>query len=314
MRGDTAKLALSESEHRMGGHHMTDENEWREVWDTKSRSEVPDFDLDRGTSPRDKEIEHLSGVELLNFIRPGKSERILDAGCGTGVNILRLHSQVQSIVGIDYARGSVERCRKRVQGARASNVSLMVGSISEVPLETSSIDKILCLSVLQYMDDEEVRRTIREFARLLRPEGDLILHVKNRSSLYWSTLLVAKKILASLGLRKALYNVRPWRWYMDTLREGGFRIVDFNSCNLAILDGMPKMLVSLLQEWEIRHHDGWLLQNPLSRRHGADLKIKARNGGAGASKRFAERGEALDEIDYGVTVSTGASRGRRGTT
>ncbi len=258
---------------------MTDSDKWRAVWEAKSTSDVPDFDLDRGMSPRDQETEYLSAQELLSFIQPQNSERLLDAGCGTGVNILRLHSQVRSIVGIDYASGSVERCRKRLQALGVNNVSLFVAGISEIPFASGSFDKILCLSVLQYIDDGEVRKTLREFARLLSPGGEVILHVKNKSSFYWSTLLLAKQVLTVLGSKTESYSVRPFGWYIRELRNAGFRIVDFSGCNVFVFDAIPKPIVSHLQRFELRHHRSWLMQNSFVRSHGADLKIKARIGG-----------------------------------
>lgn len=257
---------------------MTDSDKWRAVWEAKSTSDLPDFDLDRGMSPRDQETEYLSAQELLSFIQPQNSERLLDAGCGTGVNILRLHSRVRSIVGIDYAFGSVERCRKRLQALGVSNVSLLTACISEVPFASGSFDKILCLSVLQYIDDDEVRKTLREFVRLLSPGGEVILHVKNKASFYWSTLLLAKRALAVLGPETESYYVRPFGWYIRELRDAGFRVLDFNSCNAFVFDAMPKPLVSHLQRFELRHHHSWLLQSSFVRSHGADLKIKARIG------------------------------------
>ncbi|MGB6856659.1 MAG: class I SAM-dependent methyltransferase [Terracidiphilus sp.] len=257
---------------------MTDSVEWRAVWEAKSTSDVPDFDLDRGMSARDKDTENLSAQELLAFIQPQDSERLLDAGCGTGVNILRLHSRVRSIVGIDYASGSVERCSKRLQALGVGNVSLLVAGISEVPFARGSFDKVLCLSVLQYIDDDGVRKSLREFARLLSPGGEVILHVKNKSSIYWSTLLLAKRVLALFGAKTDAYNVRPFGWYIRELQDAGFRIADFNSCNAFVLDAMPKPIVSYLQRFELKHHDRWFLRNSFIRSHGADLKIKARIG------------------------------------
>jgi len=257
---------------------MNDSDKWRAFWEGKSASDLPDFDLDRGMSPRDHETEYLSAQELLGFIQPQNSDRLLDAGCGTGVNIMRLHSRVRSIVGIDYASGSVERCRKHLQALGVNNVSLFTGCISEVPFVSGSFDKILCLSVLQYIDDDEVRRALREFARLLSPGGEVILHVKNKSSIYWSTLLLAKRMLRILGSKAESYNVRPFEWYTRELKGAGFCVVDFNSSNICVLDVMPKSFVSHLQRFELRHHHGWLMQNRLIRSHGADLKIKARSG------------------------------------
>src|SRR5204862_6341344 len=98
------------------------------------------------------------------------------------------HSRVKRIIGMDYADGAVQRCEERVRSAEIKNVELMQGSITNVPLPDRSVDKVLCMSVLQYLDDGQVRSAFREFARLLTGDRILILHVKNLSSLYLSTL------------------------------------------------------------------------------------------------------------------------------
>ncbi len=255
---------------------MSDSEKWKRIWDNNAKEGVADFELDRGISPRDLRTEQLSEAELVGFIEPQANETLLDAGCGTGINIVRLHSRVRSVIGIDYTEGSVERCRRRVQKQNIENAQLYVGSISEIPLPDRSVDKIICLSVLQYLDDNEVRQVLRQFARVLVSGGAVILHVKNRSSLYWATLLTAKRILTLLGKKKNTYNVRPFRWYTRELAAAGFDIVTFNGCNVVTLEAMPRALVSFLQGFELRYFQSWLLRNSFVRSHGADLKIKAR--------------------------------------
>lgn len=246
------------------------------MWEDKSKENVPDFQLDRGISPRDLEIETLSEQELVTFIEPRKSDAVLDAGCGTGVNILRLHSRVRSIVGIDYAWGLLERCQKRIQAHEIGNARLCNASTTAIPLPDRSVDRVLCLSVMQYLNDEEFRRALREFVRVLAPGGVVILHVKNLSSLYWSTLWIAKKLKAFLGISTRIEYFRSFRWYVSELESANYRILDYNSFNLLTLEGMPKGMLSFFQRFELRHHNTPLLRTPLLRRHGAELKIKAK--------------------------------------
>jgi ubiquinone/menaquinone biosynthesis C-methylase UbiE len=255
---------------------VRDSNSWRRIWEDKSRENVSDFELDRGISPRDREIEDLSEQELVNFIDARQSETLLDIGCGTGVNILRLHSRVSDILGIDYAWGLLERCQKRIHAHKIENAHLCHASAAAIPLRDCSVDRLLCLSVIQYLNDDEVRQALREFVRVLIPGGTIILHVKNLSSLYWSTLRVAKKLKASLGMSTRIEYFRPFRWYVNELESLNCHIVDYNSFNLLTLEGMPRKLLSSLQRFELRHYGDPLLRISFLRRHGAELKIKAK--------------------------------------
>lgn len=255
---------------------MTGSVNWRQVWEKKSSGSLSDFELDRGRSPHDQEIENLAEQRLVNFIEPKEFETLLDAGCGTGVNILRLHSRVQNIIGIDYAQGSLERCQKTIQAHNIKNAHACIGSITAIPLPDCSVNKILALSVLQYLDDKEVRQALREFARVLTPGGTVILHVKNLSSLYWSTLWAAKKAKSFLGGNTRIEHLRSFQWYVNELESLDCNILDYDSFNLLTVDVMPVRLVSAVRRFEIKHHGDLVFRSPFVRRHGAELLLKVR--------------------------------------
>jgi ubiquinone/menaquinone biosynthesis C-methylase UbiE len=250
--------------------------DWKQYWDKRSEEASSDFEFDRGVTPRDKEIENISNQELLSFIDPKATEVVFDAGCGTGVNILLLHSKVKQIVGIDYSQGAVERCRRRLQLSAIGNADIQQGSITDIPLPDSSVDKVLCLSVLQYVDDKQVRQAFTEFRRILKNEGILVLHVKNLSSLYLATLWLAQRVKLLLGKPCKLCHYRTYAWYAKALASSGFSILDYNSFNLFTLPKMPASLVVALQKFELRNYRRSLLRVGWIRCHGPDLKIKAR--------------------------------------
>ena len=255
---------------------MDTKTDWKQVWEQNSGGSVSDYELDRGRLPLKQEAEILSERELLNFIEPNDFETLLDAGCGTGVNILRLHSRTRKVIAIDYAWGSLERCQQKIQVCNISNVRLCMASVMAVPLPDSSVDKILCMSVLQYLGDIEVRQALREFVRVLTPGGTIVLHVKNFSSLYWSTLWVAKKLKKLIGMNPRIEHLRPFSWYIKELKDSGCSILDYDSYNLFMFDLVPQKLASFVQWFELRHHRSPFFRNPFTRRHGAELMIKAR--------------------------------------
>jgi ubiquinone/menaquinone biosynthesis C-methylase UbiE len=254
---------------------MTDSANWKKIWEEKSDKSVSDFELDRGRSLLDQETEDLSERMLIKFIDPGQGETLLDAGCGTGVNIIRLNSLVKRIIGIDYARGSLERCQRAIQMRNIKNAYACLGSVIALPLPDSSVDRIIFLSVLQYLDDSEVRQAFREFARVLTPGGTVILHVKNFSSLYWFTLWLAKKIKAKLGGATHIEYLRSFGWYVKELRALNYNIVDYDSFNFFMIDLIPSKLTSLIRRIEIKQHSNLFFRVPFMRRHGAELLIKA---------------------------------------
>jgi ubiquinone/menaquinone biosynthesis C-methylase UbiE len=255
---------------------MHDATEWKQYWDKRSEEASSDFEFDRGIMPRDQQVENISNHEMVSFIGPKPTDVVLDAGCGTGVNIFLLHSAVKRIVGIDYSQGAVDRCRRRLESSGIGNADVQQGSITDIPLPDSFVDKVLCLSVLQYVDDKQVTQALTEFRRVLKKDGILILHVKNLSSLYLSTLWLGQRAKLLLGRPCKLCHYRTYSWYAKALTSLGFDLLDYNSFNLLVLPKMPRSLVIALQKFELRSYRRPLLRLGWVRRHGSDLKIKTR--------------------------------------
>ena len=202
--------------------------------------------------------------------------------------MLLLHSKVQRIVGVDYSASAIARCKRRIASSKIPHVELMHGDITRLPLSDSSADIVLCMSVLQFLNDADARRAFAEFARILRPRGTVILHVKNLSSLYLSTLWAAKRLKLLLGKQTKLEYFRPYRWYVNELAATGFEVVHYNSFNLFMIEAMPQRLLRFLQKRELRHHKNFPFRTGFMRRHGSELKIKACVGKIGSAS-FAER-------------------------
>jgi ubiquinone/menaquinone biosynthesis C-methylase UbiE len=255
---------------------MNPTSEWREIWEERSAKAVSDYEFDRGTSPRNQEVEELSRRELLEFVDPQPHEIVFDAGCGTGANIFLLHSRTAKIIGMDCTAGAIARCERRIEGEGIANIELFRGDVTKLPLADSTVDKILCMSVFQYLSDSEVRIALREFARILKRQGVVILHVKNASSFYLSTLLLAKKLKRFLRRATKLEYFRSFSWYQRELKSAGFGVLEYNSFNILMIEGMPGKWLRYLQKLELRFHKRFPLNLALLRRRGSELKLKAR--------------------------------------
>src|SRR5206468_854 len=88
---------------------------------------------------------------------------------------------------------------RRIQTNRIANADVHEGSITKIALPDCSVDKVICLSVLQYVGDSDVRLAFSEFARVLKDGGLLVLHVKNLASLYLSTLWLGQRAKLLIG-------------------------------------------------------------------------------------------------------------------
>jgi 2-polyprenyl-3-methyl-5-hydroxy-6-metoxy-1,4-benzoquinol methylase len=103
--------------------------------------------------------------------------RILDAGCGDGVN-LKLLCGIPGLKvwGLDYNSLRLMRASAAFPGVR-----VVRGSVLEMPFRPESFDAVLCSQVIEHVPEDTA--VLRDMARMLRPGGLLVLGTPNEGCL-----------------------------------------------------------------------------------------------------------------------------------
>jgi SAM-dependent methyltransferase len=105
------------------------------------------------------------------------SPRILDAGCGTGRNLLEF-GKLGRATGVDVSPQAVEFCRGR--GAP----DVRQAAVEDLPFDALSFDVLLATDVIEHVDDDTA--VLRELRRVAADDARLILTVPAYQWL-WST-------------------------------------------------------------------------------------------------------------------------------
>ena len=92
---------------------------------------------------------------------------VLDAGCGTGLNMIQLNPW-GTVTGIDISPRAVGFCEKR--GLK----NVVLGPVERTPFPNHSFDIVTCFGVLYHkaVDDQ---RTMHEFSRICKPGGLVLI-------------------------------------------------------------------------------------------------------------------------------------------
>ena len=95
---------------------------------------------------------------------------ILDAGCGTGANLLFLRRYGQAC-GIDASEEAIAFCHERGIGQVAP------GTVEQLPYPDCSFDLVTSFDVIYHASIQDDLQVLREFRRVLKPGGRLLLRI-----------------------------------------------------------------------------------------------------------------------------------------
>jgi ubiquinone/menaquinone biosynthesis C-methylase UbiE len=103
----------------------------------------------------------------------GQASQVADVGTGTGFVAAGRAPRVERVIGIDNAPAMLEVARENLRALGASNVDLVVGEASRLPLEDGAVDAAFANMVLHHAEDPEAM--LREMARIVRPGGTVAI-------------------------------------------------------------------------------------------------------------------------------------------
>jgi SAM-dependent methyltransferase len=174
----------------------------------------------------------------LRAIRFVEMANVLDAGCGFGQWTLCLSELNDHVCGLDVSAARVKTVESIMQHLSIENVELSRQTIEQTTYAAATFDGIFCYSTLYATN---VRRTLREFFRLLKPGGALYI-CSNGPGWYVQNLIGSRPKARDYSPRRdALRAVRntvtyalldrhapgeeiiiPSRWLANSLEAVGF--------------------------------------------------------------------------------------------
>ncbi|MGB8644134.1 MAG: class I SAM-dependent methyltransferase [Anaerolineae bacterium] len=121
-------------------------------------------------------IRRIEWRALEQYLALDGSEKVCDVACGAGNWSRRLWRKSAMVVGIDL---DLHALKWSVTQDIREHPTFAQGNAQELPLASSSFDRIVCVSSLEHFEDD--RAALREMARVLKPGGIAVLTMDSLS-------------------------------------------------------------------------------------------------------------------------------------
>ncbi|MBK47633.1 MAG: bifunctional 3-demethylubiquinol 3-O-methyltransferase/2-polyprenyl-6-hydroxyphenol methylase [Pelagibacteraceae bacterium] len=116
---------------------------------------------------------------IQNYEKPIKKKNILDIGCGGGLISELLAKKKGLVLGIDENIDNIKQAKKH---ARENSINVNYKNLSLNSFykkNNKKFDLILCLEVLEHVDD--VEKALNKISNLMKPDATLIISTINRN-------------------------------------------------------------------------------------------------------------------------------------
>jgi len=165
-------------------------------------------------------VEGSEPIDIREYLSPEKGMNFISLGCS--LNLMRKgYDQWPSTYhGVDISRKTMQTLKRFAAKNKLPVGALYRASVHATPFEDSFFDIGDCIGVLEYYEKDFVLQAVREFHRILKPNGRFVLDIPNADS---PSGRVAMRIEACMG-RPDLFAMPPQEF--EGMLEAYFEIED----------------------------------------------------------------------------------------
>ena len=107
--------------------------------------------------------------ELIALLPCGGS--LLDVGCGACDCTAYLATKFERVIGLDFSAAMLRSAQARLAQLQLTNVTLLQGDATSLPVAGKRVNALLANQVLQYLDNSSLEKHLAECARVLAADG-----------------------------------------------------------------------------------------------------------------------------------------------
>lgn len=184
-----------------------------------------------------------------------KGKKVLEVGCGVGIDLFRFAKGGAEVTGVDLAERSIDLAKKYFAHHTIKG-DLRLGNGENLEFEDNSFDMVYAHGVIQYTANAQ--KMVDELRRVVKPGGEVIMMVYNRKS--WLNFLsktlgvrlehedapVLKKYTIAefikLLTKFSKVEIMPERFPVRSKLQKGLKAIFFNVLFVPLFNVIPKRI------------------------------------------------------------------------
>ena len=141
---------------------------------------------------------HRSRFEVGLGLIGAAPRKLLDYGCGDGTFLAMAAGRIGTGCGVDIDAGQTDEARRRLAGF--TNLQFCTIPDLSAPVHASAYDVVTCMETLEHCVEDVVQIVLRDLARLVAPDGRVIISVPIETGPTFLLKLLVRKAAAWRGL------------------------------------------------------------------------------------------------------------------
>lgn len=167
-----------------------------------------------------------------------KEKKVLEVACNSGTTAIEIVQQFGChVVGVDIDEEVLEIARKNIQEHKLEEfIEVQKASATKLPFDDNSFDIVINEAMLTMLPEEAKEKAIREYLRVLKPNGFLLTHDLLLNAQEAAPILI--KLREAINVTVSPLSKSEWK---SLFLKSGFRNVETFSGEMSLLS--PKGLI-----------------------------------------------------------------------
>lgn len=167
-----------------------------------------------------------------------KHKKVLEVACNMGTTAIQLAKQFEcQIIGIDLDEDALEKAKQNIAENEVEHlVQVQRANATKLPFDDESFDIVINEAMLTMLPIEAKEKAIREYLRVLKPNGFLLTHDVVLNTEEAEAILV--ELREAINVSVSPLTKENWK---NLFHHCGFRNVDTFSGEMSLLS--PKGLI-----------------------------------------------------------------------